>query len=117
MEEHWKLRDGNFEGLYKINPEYAKGVDMWAKLDEIINAYVNLHPIEMELQVRANAERIKTQFNDYGSNASKNIRFGASIPAGLMFMINQVYPEVFTDNKLFHKFLKRYKGFRVSKTI
>lgn len=117
MSEHLDIQDGQFKGLWNINPENAKGSDMWARMEDIISSYTKVHPLEMELQVRANAERMKTQLNDFGSNASKNIRWGASLPIGLMLKLQAVYPEVFEEPKLFNLFLKKYKGFRVCNKV
>lgn len=116
-QEHLDIEDGNFKGLWNINPFAAKGADMWQRMDEIINAYTKLHPVEMELQVRANAVRVKTQLNDLGTTESKSIRYGASIPTGLMLKLQTIYPEVFTERNLFNQFLKRYKGLRVCQKV
>ncbi len=117
MEEHLDIKDGNFNGLWAIKGEYATGADMWEKITNIIEAYAKLHPLEMELQVRANAKRTTEQLNQYGSNHTKNIRLGLSMPVGLMFSIQSVYPEVFENDKLLTKFMKKFKGLRICQTV
>lgn len=115
--EHWNIKNGDLAGLWAVNPEAAKGADMWQRIDEIIMAYVKLHPLEIELLVRCNREDVKLKANDYGSTKSKQLRWSASLPAGLMFKIQQIYPEVFTDKNIYHKFLKKHPGFLVCKTV
>ena len=117
MEEHLNIQDGVFKGLWAVKGEYATGADMWDKIENIISAYAKLHPIEMELQVRSNIERTKEQLNDYGSNRNKNIRYGLSMPVGLMFSIQRIYPEIFEDQKLLTHFMKKFKGLRICKTV
>lgn len=116
--EHHKVDDkGKLKGLFVIDPTKTQSSDMWGKIDEIVGAYASLHKLEVELLVRQNAEKTKTQLNKYGATKNKDIRWGASIPAALLFRLQMVYPEVFTEKNLFNKFLRRYKGFRVCNTV
>lgn len=115
--EHWDIKNGDFAGLWSIDPTLAKGADMWAKIEEIITSYTKLHPLEIELQVRANQERSSSLLTETGANSTGTMRIGMSIPAGLMFKIQQVYPEVFSNKDLFHKFLRKYKGFTICSRV
>lgn len=115
--EHLDIQDGVFKGLWAIKGQHATGADMWDKIADIISAYTKLHPIEMELQVRTNALRQSEQLNDFGSNKARNIRWGLSMPVGLLFSIQSVYPEVFENERLLNKFMKKFKGLRICKTV
>jgi hypothetical protein len=115
--EHWDMKNGDLAGVWAINPLEAKGADMWQIVEEIVMAYVKLHPLEVEFVVRSNKQEVETKANDFGSTENESLRWSASLPAGLMFKIQQVYPEIFTDKTLYHKFLKKHPGFLVCKTI
>lgn len=116
--EHHKVDDkGVLKGVYVIDTTKTQSSDMWGKIDEVVGAYASLHKIEVELLIRQNAEKVKAQMNQYGSNKDKSMRWGASIPAALLFRLQMIFPEVFTDRNLFNKFLKRYKGFRVCNKV
>jgi hypothetical protein len=117
MEEHWKVRDGNFLGLYALKSEHAKGLDKWERIDDIVRAYTQLHPTEVELTVRENQAQKKEQLNMWGATKDKSLRQGLAIPAGLLFAIEQVYPEVFSEKPELHKFMRKFQGFTVCETV
>ncbi len=118
QEEHWKLdKQGEIEGVFVVDPTKAKGADLWQKIDEVIVAYTQLHPVEMEAQVRSNVLRMKEQLNEFGSTKDKSLRWGASIPTALLFRLQILEPELFENKRLFNTFLKKYKGFAVCKRI
>lgn len=116
-EEHWNVENGNFKGLWSVNAEAAKGADIWQRIDEIVAAYTKLHPMEMELTVRENQAIRNSRLNEWAATPGKGLRWGASIPAGLMFKIQTIYPEVFSNKTLFHRFLKKYKGLTTCQTL
>jgi len=114
MEEHLHIEDGKFKGLWNINPENARG-DYWTRVQEIIEAYTKLHPIEMELQVRANAKQSAIHNSNHGFSKEKTLQWGVSMPIGLMLKLQAVAPEIFENRNLFAAFKRKYKGLCVCK--
>jgi hypothetical protein len=115
--EHWVIDNQvGFKGLWTIDGKNTGASDMWDRIEQIIAAYTKVHPLEMELLVRENAEISKSRINDTASSKA-GIRWGLSIPHGLLFEIQTLYPELFLNKNLFHKFLKKYKGLRICKNV
>lgn len=108
---------GGLAGLYRLDPSKAEGIDVWAKIDDVIRAYTKIHPNEMQMLVMENQYISKTRRTESASSKSKSLRWGASIPPALLFNLEVVEPNLFFDKKLFHKFLRKYKGFRICKTV
>lgn len=120
MDEHIKYKkDGDIEGLYIIDVEKAKniGKDQWDRYDQVIKAYIDLHPMEMKAQILSNRERRQEQLNKYGSTESKALRHGISIPAGLLMSLQGIEPRLLQDKKLLHKFMRRYPAFTVCDAV
>lgn len=119
--EHLNIdKDGKILGLLKINSELVVGVDVWQKIDRAITEYARLHPIEVEITVRENGKISDSRLNDFAStknNGSGRLRWGCNIPAALMFLLEQIEPNLFTEKSLYHKFLNKYKGFRICKKV
>lgn len=120
MSEHLRYdKDGDLKGLYMIDTDKAKkvGNDMWSRIDEIIKAYIELHPMEMQALILTNQERRNDLLDGMATTKDKSLRWGISIPGPLLFKIEALYPELMTDKKLFHKFMKRYPAFRITKHV
>ena len=116
-EEHWKLDDnGNFEGLYLVDPSLATGVDLWEKLENVIKEYAKLHPDEMRLHLLETAQ-IRLEAKNEKAEAKEGLRWGCSIPPGLYFRIQTLEPLIFNDKDYFHTFLKKYPGFRICQKV
>ncbi len=119
--EHLNIgEDGKLKGLYRLDTSKVKGIDIWAKLDQVINDYAKIHKWEMIECVTANAATMKTMLREDGRTGRRdlaNLRYGCDIPVALMFKLEQVEPELFSNKKLFHKFLNKYKGFRVCQKV
>lgn len=117
--EHLNLdKKGKILGLWDIDTSELTGA-RWDKVQQVIEAYAKVHRLEMELLVRENAEISESQANTFGSanNGGNRLRWGANIPPGLMFKLEQAEPLLFSDKAIFHTFLKKYKGLRVCKTV
>jgi hypothetical protein len=117
LEHHVFDSKGKDVGLLIINPFDVQGVDMWQRVDRLITEYSQVFPSEMYLILFENGLKRREMRNKYGSNKSKTLRLGASIPPGLYYKINQIYPEIFNQKPLFRQFMRRYKGFRIPETI
>ncbi len=119
--EHLNIdKNGQLLGLLKIDTDFIEGVDVWQRIERAITTYVQLHPIEMEIVVRENKAISESRLNDYGSTGSKglaNLRWGCNIPVALMFLLERIEPNLFNDIKKYHKFLNKFKGFRVCKKV
>ena len=119
-EEHLVFdKDGKMAGLWDIDSYSVNGVDLWDKLDQIVGAYVKVHPIEMEILVRENKAISQSRMDNHQivKKGGSMLRWGASLPPALMFKLEQVEPMLFSNKKLFHKFLNKYKGFRICKSV
>lgn len=110
MNEHWRIKNNSF-GLFAVNHK-ASG---WDKLDQIIDNYYKVHRLELKEIEKENKTTLATRKNKFGS-ASK-IRMVASIPVGLMRILEKCEPDLFKDKKKFHVFIKRYKKFKVCQEI
>lgn len=117
--EHWRLNNkGQLAGVWHINAEKAEGVDIWQKIDRVINEYTKIHPNEMRMLVLENKFISDTRKNDYASSGgTAKLRWGASIPPGLFFKLQIIEPTLFENRRLFNRFLKRYKGLRICKKV
>lgn len=116
LHEHWKQKNnGDIEGIFRVDTKNVRGVDLWARVDAIIQSYVRIHPREIAAQLEMNRERNEVQKNDYGSGAE--IRIGVSIPVGLLIDLERIEPALFSNKNLFHKFMEKYPGFRVPNKV
>lgn len=118
-EQHLDIdKEGNLKGLWNIDVKKVTGGSIWDKIQTVVEAYAKIHSLEIEITIRENAKLTDTRKNDLASTeGGSRLRWGVNIPAGLLFKLELVEPELFTDKKLYHKFLKKYKGFRVCKTV
>jgi hypothetical protein len=116
-EEHWNTdAEGNLQGLYLIDHEQASGLDLWAKLDEIVKEYAKLHPEEMRIHLLETSQA-RSEINGDLAQSKKGLRWGLSLPPGLYFSIMAFEPAIFEERELYHQLLKRYPGFRICKTV
>lgn len=118
--EHLNLdKQGKILGLWDFDAKNAKGVDLWDKIQSVVETYAKIHSMEIEIMVRQNAEITQTRKNALSitEEGGNRIRWGCNLPHGLMFKLEQLEPMLFSDKKLYHKFLKKYKGFRVCETV
>lgn len=115
--EHHRLnKDGKAGfGIMDINTKKAYGDNVWTKVEMVVQAYAQVHPQEVKEIVLQNAQLTATRKNEYASNGK--IRWGASLPVGLMMKLEQVEPKLFSDKKLFNQFMNKYKGFRVCQKV
>jgi len=115
--EHLRFNNGGLAGLYRLDTSKVTGIDLWAKLDMVINEYVKIHPNEMKMLVYENKAIGNSRMNSLASNKNKTVRWGASLPPALMFKLEEVEPMLFSSKKLFNSFLKRYKGLRICQSV
>jgi hypothetical protein len=111
-EEHWVLdKDGAISGLYVVDVTGMDGIDSWNAIHTVVTEYAQIHPMEIQAQLIQNEMVRKTNKSKTGSNSSKTMRWGLSIPVGLYFKLQQVMPDLFDDNRKLRMFMKKYKGF------
>jgi len=116
--EHLMLDEhGRVVGLYSLNTDSLEGIDTWTAVDQVIKEYSVLNPSEIQLQILQNKETRNTNYNKWGSGKSKAMRHGVSIPAGLLFKLERVMPDLFQDRRKTREFMRRYKGFRTCEAI
>lgn len=115
--EHKVYDKGKNIGLLVIDTTKIEGVDMWQRLDRLMVEYSKLHPNELRIHLYENQAIRRNLYNDYAANKKMEYRHGASLPPGLYMYIMRMYPEIFEQKSLFHKFIKRYRGFAIAKKI
>jgi hypothetical protein len=116
MEEHIvRNPDGTFKGVYVVN--VAQHTENWDAVDEAIREYTQIHPMETQAIVVQNAAIRNSNYTKFGSNKGKTMRHGASLPPGLYFKLQQIMPDLFTNKRKLHHFMKVYKGFRTCDTV
>ncbi len=115
--EHWNVDNGDFKGLWAINPEMAQGADIWQKIDEIVIAYSKLNPGEVFLTILENKAESARLMHETGKTKGGTMRYGAAWPLGLWVKIKQLAPDLFLNKKNFHKLLRKYPGFTIAKKI
>lgn len=117
-EHHVYKPDGSLAGLHSIDVEKAKKVyGYWEGIDAIVQAYTLIHPQEMRQTVLENQVIRENNYNQFGAGKSKGIRHGLSIPPGLYNVLNEYDPEMFSDKRKLHTFMKNYKGLRTCKEV
>lgn len=110
-EEHWVLdKKGEISGLYVVDVTGMVDTDSWNAIHQVVVDYSKIHPIEMEAQLIQNEMIRKTNKSKTGSNTSKTMRWGLSIPVGLYFKLQMVMPDLFDDSRKLRQFMKKYKG-------
>lgn len=99
----------------KITPDKARG--MWDVVEGLIQDYTKLHPEEMRLVLESNKYIRSTRRNRLASSKSGSMRWGMSIPAGLDILIRKYYPEVLSEKKRYHQFMRKFPGFRICEVV
>ncbi len=97
--------------------ELGKSGGKWEKIEEIIRDYTKLHPEEMKAQLELIATLRRLQYNKFASSKSNSLRWGISLPTGLLITIKKFYPEVFAEKKEMEKFMRKFRGFTVCQKI
>jgi len=104
-------------GLLNIDVTKLEGIDLWAKIDTLLVEYSKVFPNELRMLLIENAAKRQEARTSNAESKDKTMRWGASIPPALYWKLQALEPTIFTDKKLFIKFLNRYKGFRIAKKI
>ena len=116
-EHHVLTKDGDLAGLYTINvDEIKKKYALWPAVKVIVEQYTMLHPQEMQDQYAVNHEIRETNLNSTGSNASGSMRHALSLPQGLMFVVEELEPKMFTEKKNLHQFMSNFPALTTCKT-
>ena len=116
-ENHVLTKDGDLAGLYTINvDEIKKKYSLWPATKVIIEQYQMLHPQEMRDQYAVNNEIRETNKKASGANESGSMRHALSLPQGLMFVIEELEPKMFTEKKTLHQFMSNFPAFTTCKT-
>jgi hypothetical protein len=116
-ENHVLTQGGDLAGLYTINvAEIKKKYALWPAAKVIVEQYQMLHPQEMKDIYLVNQEIRETNQSATGSNASGSMRHALSIPQGLMFVIEELEPKMFTEKANLHKFMSNFPALTACKT-
>ena len=116
--EHLEVDEhGRIVGVYTIDTDKLEGLDSWDAIDQAIKEYAAIHPNEIRLQMIQNQETRKNQYSKFGSGKTKAMRHGISIPVALMFKLERIMPDLFSDQRKTRLFMKKYKGFRTCQEV
>lgn len=94
--------------------------DIWPVVDELINIWSSLHPIEWKSIIVDIESSRSRRYNDFGSapdtQGSGDLRRRLDIPEPIEKAIRKLYSveELPFDKKWYNKLWKRYPDFRIS---
>lgn len=108
---------GKFVGVQYVDTDGIENAGSWVAVDIVVRDYATINPIEVREIVEENA--LTRVNNKYGTGAmhSKTARHAVSVPVGLMHKLEAVMPDIFTNKKKLHHFMKCYKGFTTCEVI
>lgn len=112
MDEH-----GLLLGLHKVDAEAAHQYEFWEGVDMIIKAYTRINPGEMAAILADNKLQRDQNASATGSNQSKTQRSTISLPFGLMLVLEEYEPEIFTNKKMLYEFMRLFPGLRTCHKI
>lgn len=116
--EHVVSSGGVLLGLHTVNAEAAKErYTYWEGVDEIIRAYARIRPGEMAAIVADNRLQQSQNWSATGSNKSGTQRQTVGLPFGLMLVLDEYDPELLTDKKKLHEFMRLFPGLRTCRTV
>ena len=116
-ENHILNKEGDLAGLYTINVDEIKNkYSLWPAVKVVVEQYTMLHPEEMRDQYAVNQEIRETNKRSTGSNESGSMRHALSLPQGLLFVVEELDPNMFTDKNNLHKFMSNFPALTVCKT-
>lgn len=118
MNEHI-LRDTNgmMKGILHVDTSKQMDIDVWGVVDEVVRDYVSIHRNEVAMQIAQNDLTKRQNINRTGGNKTKTVRHALSIPIGLSIVLSRVMPDLFTNRRKLHHFMRTYKGFTTCDTI
>lgn len=99
--------------MLKILSDKFVSQDYWSRVEEIIQDFARVHPLEMEITVRQNDLKKVGAYTKWGEakgDSRSELRLGLSMPLLLMKTLEEFDPEIFTNPRKNHKFGQRYKG-------
>ena len=90
----------------------------WRIIDGLVRDYTTLHPEEMREWVETMRDIRRSKRDErLGMNKSGSMRQALALPMGLAVLIKKYDPEVFSDKKIMHQFMKLFPGFRIPSRI
>jgi hypothetical protein len=95
----------------------SKGVDKWQVIDGMVADYITVHQEECRQIAEGTKALRATQRNSSASSRDKTMRHALCMPQGLVVLIKQYYPEVFTEKDGVRKLMRKYPGFCVPERI
>lgn len=95
----------------------GKGLDEWAMIEGLIADYTMLHKEEMGAFMHGMKYVRASKRNSTASNKTKTMRHALCVPFELHLLLKKWAPDLFTDKKKRHKFMKLYPGFCVPENI
>jgi len=112
LTEHLKFSENKVDMLKVLTNKFVSQ-EYWARVEEIVQDYTRVHPIEMEITVRQNRLKQIGAFTKWGESKEKGgseIRLGMSMPLLLIKTLEEFDPEILTNPRKKQKFGQRYKG-------
>jgi hypothetical protein len=116
--EHLVTSNGALLGLYTVNALAAQEqYEYWEGVEEIIKAYTRIRPGEMAAVIADNRLQQSQNFYATGRNKSGTQRQTVGLPFGLTLVLDEYDPELLTNKRKLHEFMRLFPGLRTCKTV
>ena len=115
--EHVISSGGVLLGVQTINATAAHRFSYWEGVDEVIRAYAFINPAEMASVIADNRLQQTQNLTATGSNKSGTQRQTLGLPFGLMLALDDYDPELLTDKRKLHEFMRLFPGLRTCRTV
>lgn len=122
-QEHVRWNEKGNIGVYRVRSDDNRGVHSsflndayWEQIDIIVGAYTKVHPREMELYVRGNAEESGKTIKNV-SSGNLELRHRVRLPVSLLRALEEFDAELFVDTKLYQGFRERFPGLTICQKV
>jgi hypothetical protein len=116
--EHLVTSNGALLGLHTVNVKAAQDqYEYWEGVEEIIKAYTRIRPGEMAAIIADNRLQQTQNFHATGRNASGSQRQTIGLPFSLTLLLDEYDPDLLTDKRKLHTFMRLFPGLRTCQTV
>lgn len=91
--------------------QVEEDVDSWDAIAQALGEYAILHPNEMRLFLMENQQIRRENFYATGATKSRTQRRMGRVPVALLFKLERIMPDLFTNQRKRRTFFKEYPGF------
>lgn len=105
--EHLEVDDkGRIQTIRYLQVE--EDIDSWGAIAQAIGEYMILHPNEMRLYLMENQQMRVAGTGSWKSKAQRQL---GRVPVALLFKLERIMPDIFTNKLKRRHFFKEYPGF------